>query len=134
MNTQSTIANRTTRLGAMLAAGLALSSCASLAVAHSYDPMFVTADPAPQVTVHFADLDVSRPEGAAALYRRIRLAARQVCFPIQSLGYYSTQLADACMDGAITDAVNTVNRPALYAVFSAKRPTPPAAPLESQNR
>jgi UrcA family protein len=134
MHTQSNIANHTRRLAAMLTAGIALSSCGTLAVAHSYDPLFTAAETPSQVTVHFGDLDVRRPEGAAVLYRRIQLAARQVCFPIQSLGYYSTQQAYACMDTAITDAVNTVNQPALYAVFSAKRPTSPAAPLESLNR
>jgi UrcA family protein len=134
MNTQSNIANHVTRLAAMLSAGIVLSSCGTLAVAHSRDPLFAAADAPPQVTVHFADLDVSHPEGAAVLYRRIRSAAKQVCYPIQSLGYYSTQQAESCMEKAIADAVNTVNRPALYAVFSAKRAAPPAAPLQSQNR
>jgi UrcA family protein len=134
MHTQSPIANHTRRRATMFIAGVALCSLATLSVARSYDPLFSGADAPLQVTVHFADLDVTRPEGAAVLYRRIRSAAREVCFPIQSLGYYSMQQAEACMDKAITDAVNTVDRPALFAVFSTKRAPSPAAPLESQNR
>lgn len=69
-------------------------------------------------TVHYADLNVSSPQGAAALYRRIKRAARDVC------GWNDDILdmqADTqpCMDKAIADAVNRVGRLELTAVYNA---------------
>lgn len=134
MHSQSRITGRVRRLVATVTAGITLSSIASLSFAHSYDPMFTNGENVLHVTVHFADLDVSRPEGAAVLYSRIRSAAKQVCWPKQTRGFYATQQLDACIGAAITGAVTTVNQPALFAILSAKRATSPRARLDSQSR
>src|SRR5277367_3841997 len=43
-----------------------------------------------QTTVHFGDLNIDRPAGAAVLYRRIRAAARSVCGDPQPPGLHMT--------------------------------------------
>ena len=74
----------------------------------------------PQVIVKFADLDVSTPQGAETLYRRIHGAAVDVC----SRMYVDEQVykwnKNACLQKVIGDAVIKVNRPALSAVFASK--------------
>jgi UrcA family protein len=74
----------------------------------------------PQITVKFADLNVSSPQGAAALYARIQLAARQVCLPVNERDPSSKGRTDACVHKAIADAVTKVGQPALLDVFNAR--------------
>lgn len=77
----------------------------------------------PQMTVKFADLDVSNPEGAATLYGRIQRAALLVCRPLEELNFRSAA-HEACMHDAIAGAVAKVNRPALLIVYNAHNPQP----------
>ena len=70
-------------------------------------------------TVHYADLNLSSPQGAAALYRRIKWAAQDVC------GWHDDVLemqvdAQPCVDKAIADAVTRVGRLELTAIYNAK--------------
>jgi UrcA family protein len=134
MHTQSHTTSHVRRVIATVTVGIALSSLATPSNARSYDPLSVIGGDPPQVMVRFADLDVSHPSGAAILYHRISSAAKDVCSPIESRGYYSVDRRDACIDAAITNAVNTVNRPALFAEMSAHRATSPTARLVSQGR
>lgn len=69
------------------------------------------ADPsAASRTVKFADLDISSPPGAQALYRRIRAAAQVVC----SYYFFATDTDKArCVRDATADAVTRINQPAL---------------------
>jgi UrcA family protein len=66
------------------------------------------------VTVEFADLDLSRADGTARLFNRIKLAARKVCG-----GSYVDRLQEkkkqraACIEFALSDAVARVDRPEL---------------------
>lgn len=86
------------------------------------------------ITVKFGDLNVSSPEGAAALYARIRSAAKSVCSPEQSPSDpFSTDFR-ACVHKAIADAVTKVNRMELYTVYN--QHNTPALPtgLLSQQR
>jgi UrcA family protein len=122
------------RFVAVATAGIALSSHAALSNARSYDPSSAIGNDPPQIAVRFADLDVSHPEGAAVLYRRISAAAKRVCAPIESFRYSLVDRRDTCIDQAITNAVNTVNQPALFAEMSANRPKSPTARLVSQGR
>ena len=67
-------------------------------------------------TVRFADLDLSRPAGAAVLYQRIEAAARRVCG-----NPYVPQLADFveqrnCRRATIDDAVQRISSPLLIAL------------------
>jgi UrcA family protein len=74
----------------------------------------------PQTTVKFADLNVSNPQGAAALYARIQWAARQVC-PLSDRGDLSSKARmDACVHKAIADAVAKVGQPALFDAYNAR--------------
>jgi UrcA family protein len=73
----------------------------------------------PSVTVRYADLDLSSPAGANALYHRIQAAAKQVC------GFPGTDLVEqtiwrSCYRSAVDNAVRKVNSPLLIAVHSGK--------------
>jgi UrcA family protein len=74
--------------------------------------------------VSFADLDMGRDAGAATLYLRIRLAARQVCEPEFATWNWKSQVStNRCMEHAIAQAVEDVNAPKLtsYHMARAKR-------------
>jgi UrcA family protein len=79
---------------------------------------------APQVVVHYADLNVSSPQGAAVLYVRIRRAADSVCPGINLSDLASKARKYACVHKAIADAVITVNQPALFAQYNANNSSP----------
>jgi UrcA family protein len=81
--------------------------------------------------VRFADLNLSDPSGAHALYMRIRAAAQVAC------GYYwfATDWDKArCVLDATADAVTKINEPALSAVFNARNRTSRPTSLASQRR
>jgi len=71
------------------------------------------------VTVHYADLNLSSPQGAAALYRRIKWAAQDVCGWNDDLLEMDVD-AQPCVDKAIADAVTRVGRFELTAIYNAK--------------
>ena len=71
-------------------------------------------------TVQFADLDITHVEGAAALYSRIRRAARSVCDGYNSMELVRRQRYIACYETAVSNAVAEVNEPVLTA-YAAKR-------------
>jgi UrcA family protein len=73
----------------------------------------------PQVDVKYADLNVYTTVGAAALYRRIRAAAEQVCTPLASDFAHVAQ-AKACQTRAIAEAVATINNPNLTKIHEDK--------------
>jgi UrcA family protein len=127
MHTQSHTTSPVRRIVATVIAVIALSSIATLSSARGTGTVPVTDATHLQVTVRFADLDVSSQKGAAALLRRLRSAATDVCSPIQSRGYYTVDRKDACIDAAITHAVDTVDQPTLSTVWAAKRATWPTA-------
>jgi UrcA family protein len=70
-------------------------------------------------TVHYADLNLSTPQGATALYRRIKWAARDVCGWIDDDLLVMQVNAQPCVDKAIADAVARVGRPELTAIYNA---------------
>jgi UrcA family protein len=74
----------------------------------------------PQVIVKFADLNVSTPQGAETLYRRIHGAAVDVCSRMYVIEQAYKWHKNACLQKVIGDAVIKVNRPALSAVFASK--------------
>jgi len=91
-----------------------LSACTDVAAAEQ----------ASEVTtrrVRYADLDLTRDAGAATLYSRIHVAARQVCEPaygIRTLKVFEP--THRCIEAAITRAVADVNAPALTSYYLAK--------------
>jgi UrcA family protein len=75
--------------------------------------------------VKFSDLDLSKPEGIAALYGRIERSARLVCKDASSpwdAGRVET--FQRCYQAAIQDAVATVNQPQLTALHRSKTSQP----------
>ena len=71
-----------------------------------------SAEPARR-TVHFADLDLTRPADVAVLYQRIRVAAREVCQPLGERDLILLAATRSCMLDAIDRAVVDVHSPTL---------------------
>jgi UrcA family protein len=92
------------------------------AVASSFAVLPAIADSldVPKVTVKYGDLNLSNPQGAAALYARIRSAAKSVCSQFDGPGIDPYRLREICINQAISGAVAKVNSPELSAVYSAK--------------
>jgi UrcA family protein len=95
-------------------------------VASGFSAASIAADTtdAPQVVVQYQDLDLSNPQGAATLYRRISAAAERVCPHLESYDLSAKSHADACMHKAIANAVAAVNSPALVAEYNANNSSP----------
>jgi UrcA family protein len=83
--------------------------------AHAAPPQDV-----PSVVVQFADLDLSRSEGARVLYQRLKRAAEAICAPLDDRELARHMHFTACLQNAISTAVVKVNRPALTAYYTAK--------------
>jgi UrcA family protein len=75
------------------------------------------------VRVRFADLDLNSPAGAERLYRRLSIAARDVCGDESEI-IDLRQIADihACRNEALEGAVAGVDRPLLTAAFERHHP------------
>src|ERR1017187_3882546 len=88
----------------------------------SWGAMSIAADEsdAPQAVVKFGDLNLSNPQGAAALYHRIWSAAVTVCRPQDDGSLASMSRVQTCVHKAIADAVTKVDRAELFAVYNAK--------------
>jgi UrcA family protein len=86
--------------------------------AHAAPPQDV-----PSVVVHFADLDLSRSEGATMLYQRLKGAAETVCAPLDDRDLARHKHFMACVQSAISSAVAKVDQPALAAYYEAKTKT-----------
>jgi UrcA family protein len=116
MNTITTSTPLRSLIAAAIFGALASGFTAVSAAADSTD--------APQVVVKYGDLNISNQQGAAALYGRIRRAAESVCprFELSQLASQARRVA--CVHKAITDAVTTVNQPALFAEYNAKYRSP----------
>ncbi len=111
MNTMTTVNLFRTAIAVALF-GAASGFAAMPAVADESD--------APQTTVKYGDLNISTTQGAAALYARIRSAAKAVCSQFDGPVLAAYAQRDACVNKAILGAVNKVNSAALTALYSAK--------------
>ena len=88
-----------------------------------------------QVNVKYGDLNVSNTSGATSLYNRIRAAADSVChpfLPLNSADLGAHKAFTACVQKAMSDAINTVNEPALFTVANAKNRTSKSILLASR--
>jgi UrcA family protein len=101
--------------------GLGVAMICSAALL-TFNPAFAAVDDSdvPRVTVRFGDLDLSKPQGAETLYRRIRAAAEQVCAPLDDRDLARHMRFNACVQNAISTAVANVDRAALTAYYEAK--------------
>ncbi|HTV95824.1 MAG TPA: UrcA family protein [Steroidobacteraceae bacterium] len=73
----------------------------------------VKAQEVPSKVVRFSDLDITRSDGAKALYNRIRAAARDVCEQSTGTDPIMREAGKACIEKAIDKAVKDVNAPML---------------------
>lgn len=108
-NTQETAMYRFTITMMIFALALGFQS------AHAAPPQNVLS-----VVVHFADLDLSRSEGAAVLYQRLKSAAETVCAPLDDRNVARHMRFKSCVQTAISTAVAKVDQPALTAYYEAK--------------
>jgi UrcA family protein len=114
--------NTSTKVSHILAATIfAALTCSIATVSFASD-----SSDALQVKVKYGDLNVSSASGATTLYNRIRVAANTVCHPLQpftpaDLGGY--RVFAACVQKAMSNAINEVNEPALFTIATAKTGT-----------
>jgi UrcA family protein len=78
----------------------------------------------PQVRVDFKDLDLTQTKDAKRLYSRLRLAASEVCngYPDQRPSPRLTPRMK-CEQQAVTNAVEVVGHPALWALHTSNAQT-----------
>jgi UrcA family protein len=105
---KTTIGNNLFAVMACILGTATLGGLSSAALASDESP--------PSKVVHFGDLDIAKPAGAAALYGRIRAAARDVCAQSAGSDAIAQVAVRACIDKAIDDAVRKVDAPALTAL------------------
>jgi UrcA family protein len=77
------------------------------------------ADEAPSVHVSYADLNLSSVAGAKSLYRRITVAANNVC-PTEARDLARHQIHESCVQETVAAAVRDVNAPQLSTLYVAK--------------
>jgi UrcA family protein len=112
---------RTTFAGAALCGALFVSS------AFAAEP-----GQTPEQKVSYADLDLTRAESIAPLYRRIHSAAENVCAPFESRELARRTHWRACVESAISRAIAQINVPALTAYADARNDHP-ASRLTASN-
>ena len=93
----------------------ALAACAALSGSVRADSPEVTV----KISVSASDLDLSRPADAREVYRRLYFAARMACGKGNRVGLEPAARFVACYEKALGDAVRSVNRPQLNAVYLA---------------
>jgi UrcA family protein len=108
-------------------AGGALAAAGLSTIARAADSTLAP----PSLKVFYGDLDINNVRGAAVLYQRISFAAETVC---RDMGR-SRQLAmmsrySSCMHGAIGNAVQHVNRPAVTEYAASRGVIPADTPIK----
>lgn len=101
-------------------------SLAASALAEAAAPSETPPEPR-QATVRYGDLDLTRPEGAAMLYRRIAIAARKVCDQIGGKQPQNVARARSCIEHAIADTVARIGSPVLSSYYASRGGTIDAA-------
>jgi|SRR5882724_238318 len=105
---------------------IALTASAVLVTFGGAAACAATHDDAPTVAVSYQDLDISTPNGAQMLYRRIQSAALKVCGEVQARDFARSRAQRACYANAVASAVDTVNQPQLSAVHRIRTTRSPA--------
>lgn len=76
----------------------------------------------PTALVRFHDLDLNSARGVQTLYGRIRVAAAEVCAPLEPAGSLVPSAAwRSCMQSAIATAVRRVDSPPLTAYYERRQ-------------
>ena len=93
---------------------LCVASFAALALGFALNAVASPTDEPRSITVKFAELDLSKPAGAKALYSRIKQAAWTVCGGGSSPDAY--RYFRQCYADTVTRAVTSINSPLLSAL------------------
>lgn len=89
----------------------------------------------PTKTVSYGDLNLANTQGAAALYRRITLAAHEVCAPAEQTGSLLPRPGyRECVRRAIAEAVAKVDRAELSAYHAQMEHRVPPATMVAAKR
>lgn len=112
---------RTNRAALPLLLALALGCFGSVANAADAPPATAIPKDAPRVTVDFADLDLSRPAGAEALYQRLRAAASRVCGDPDARRLEERVQRGVCREQAIERAVAGIGSRSFSAWYAARK-------------
>jgi UrcA family protein len=84
-----------------------------------------------ELRISYADLDISRPEGAATLLSRLKTASRQVCGGKPDMrDLERTAAFDRCYKAAVGDAVAAVHSAVLVALYDGTD-VPAGKPMQS---
>jgi UrcA family protein len=75
---------------------------------------------APSVQVRYDDLNLATTTGVNTLYRRISVAAREVCPDVYSRDLHVVLAGQRCQAAAIAKAVGEVNSPSLAMLHAAR--------------
>lgn len=76
-------------------------------------------DQPPTITVRFGDLNLDTRTGVEALFRRIKIAAAEVCQKYGPRGTYLPSVAHrSCMKNAVSGAVSDIGSAALKAYYN----------------
>ena len=97
-----------------------MNAIASLVVAvAAFASVASQANDAPQIKVSYAKVNLSSPQGAALLYKRLTYAAKEVCPDpaFESRTFLNEQATQDCRTHAVEGAVISINSPQLTAVF-----------------
>lgn len=111
---------KTFNLRALVSAAIFGATALALAGVSTADPAFGVRS----TTIKYGDLNLSNPEGAKALYRRIVQASHDVCDSSDDVFSEVRAAVKACRTKAIADAVTKVGHPNLIAVYNANNRTP----------
>ncbi len=100
--------------------GNSLALWVSLALAAAAAPAFAEQGSPKEVAVAYGDLEITQPEGARALYVRIRAAARQVCAPAEGRAAGQQVAWNACRREALDRAVASLGSDAVARLHAAR--------------
>lgn len=126
MNKSMTFALRAMTISAAVAVGFG-TSVASAAALSTLQPV---SEGVQRYVVRFADLDLSKTAGVAALYARLGHAARLVCGVADSREMGIAAINRACIAQAVANAVTGVNSPLLSQYHQLHTKGDKAAPVQ----
>lgn len=119
MDTNTASPNRSALLTDILSAAVAVGAVILAVGSMTGVAQAQTASPA--TTVSYADLDLSTPDGARALLKRINTAAKEACGPapvMSPLTPIAATLHERCIAQASDKAVAEVNAPLVVALHT----------------
>ncbi len=120
MDTNTASPNRSALLTDILSAAVAVGAVI-LAVGSMTGVAQAQTAASPATTVSYADLDLSTPDGARVLLKRINTAAKEACGPapvMSPLTPIAATLHERCIEQAADKAVAEVNAPLVVALHT----------------